>query len=280
MPKFLKHKEFLPFAPEHTGKVRVNHISPDCGGESNSMIVERKDDGSIFGYCHRCSKSGHYDSPFSKGSKRKSGDGRVKVHSAGYNYRVKCYDKAATQPLDWPEDVRGRLRAYGLSDRELTDNDIRYSAEMDGLYLTVFNHLGPIGYTLRRFNWDGPKYLFDVSNSDGPAVHVPPATELRGTVVLTEDILSAIKVSRHANAVACLGTSPSIEVLSWLIKTYSNFVIFFDDDNKIVKKQQRVLRNTLSNMGTCSIITGVGKDPKSCSNAELAEFLGTKTGDE
>jgi len=273
MPKFLKHKEFLPFAPETVGKVRVNHISPDCGGESKSMIVEMKDDGSIFGYCHRCSKSGHYDSPYSKGSQRGKVVSSKRQASAGHTRRVGCYDKASTDPITWPEDVRRRLRAYGLSDRELVDNDIRYSAEMDGLYLTVFNHLGPIGYTLRRFNWDGPKYLFDISNSDGPAVHVPPATELRGTVVLTEDVLSAIKVSRHANAVACLGTSPSVTVLSWLIKTYSDFVIFFDDDNKIVKKQQRVLRNTLNNMGTCRIITGVGKDPKACSNAELKELL-------
>ncbi len=273
MPKFLKHKEFLPFAPEYTGKVRVNHLSPDCGGDSKSMIVERKDDGSIFGYCHRCSKSGNYDSPYSKGSQRGKKHSDLTAQSAGHSRRSECYASASTQPLDWPAEVRARLRAYGLSDKELIENDIRYSEELDGLYLTVTNATGPIGYTLRRFNWEGPKYLFDISSSDGPALHWPPATRLGGTVVLTEDILSAIKVSRHANAIATLGTSPSVTVLAWLIRSYSDFVIFYDDDNLIVKKQQRVLRNTLANMGTCRIITGVGKDPKECSNAELQELL-------
>ena len=86
-------------------------------------------------------------------------------------------------------------------------------------------------------------------------------------------MLSAIKVGRQYAAVALLGTGCNITTTKWLIKNYKRFIIFLDDDNKIVKRQQRVLKNTLSMLGEAKLITGVGKDPKHLSNSELREII-------
>ncbi len=96
-------------------------------------------------------------------------------------------------------------------------------------------------------------------------------------VVLTEDILSAIKVGRQYNAVCILGTNCDVKTLNWLIKTYDQFVIFLDDDSNLVRKQQRVLKNTLDMMGKAVIVSGVGKDPKDLTNREIKETIDAAT---
>ena len=95
----------------------------------------------------------------------------------------------------------------------------------------------------------------------------------RRDVVLTEDILSAVKVGRVTNAVALLGVAAKPCVVSQLIKRYDTFTIWLDDDNRQVKKAQRVLRNTFAQVGEARIITGMGRDPKECSMDEIKGAL-------
>jgi len=174
---------------------------------------------------------------------------------------------------DWTEQARGFILKAGISQREVIANDIRYDKEVDGVYLSILNADVPVGYILRRFNYDGPKYLNDYIDGVYPRCHISRPAIDSDHVVITEDVLSCIKVGRQFNAVALCGTNADVWTLNWLIKHYNRFSIFLDDDNKIVKKQQRVLRNTLGMMGEARIITGVGKDPKYLSNSELREII-------
>ncbi len=269
--RFLKHKEFLPFAPD-SGMVRVNHNTPDCGGDSKSMIVEVKDDGSIFAYCHRCCKSGSYNSPYFKAKQNGEGHSSSSKPSVSRRQRAAGYSRASCKMDDWTSEARGIILSCGLSQIEVTANDIRYDKEVDGIYFSVYNGDRPCGYILRRFNYSGPKYLNDFDDVY-PRCHVSRPSHDSDVVVLTEDILSTIKVGRQYNAVSLLGTSCDVLTTNWLIKNYTKFIIFLDDDNKIVKRQQRVLRNTLSMLGEATIITGVGKDPKHLTNQEIQEII-------
>jgi len=270
--QFLKHKEFLPFAPD-SGWVRVNHESSDCGGDSKSMKIEVQGDGNIFAYCHRCGKSGNYGSPYHTSRKDKKGHSGRGTTSPTDTERSQGYKRSRSDMATWSEEARSWILSCGLSRREVIANAIRYDKEIDGIYLTVFNGTADIGYILRRFNYAGPKYINDFDNDASPRICVPRPVVASSTVVLVEDILSAIKVGRQYAAIALLGTGCDIRSINWLIKNYKRFIIFLDDDNKIVKRQQRVLKNTLGMLGESRIITGVGKDPKHLSNSELREII-------
>jgi hypothetical protein len=271
MPKFLKHKEFLPFAPD-SGSVRVNHNTPECAGDSSSMNIEVKEDGSIFAYCHRCSKSGSYNSPYYKGKSLAENHRSHRKPSVGRGQRAAGYERATRHMGDWTAEARKFILKTGLSQLEVTANDIRYDEEIDGVYLTVLNATGSVGYILRRFNYDGPKYLNDFDDVY-PRCHVSRPPVDGKSVVLVEDILSCIKVGRQFNAVSLLGTNTDPLTMNWLMQNYDRFYIFLDDDNKIVKQHQRVLKNTFEWAGKATIITGIGKDPKYLSNAELREII-------
>ena len=270
--RFLKHKEFLPFAPD-SGWVRINHESPDCGGDSKSMKIEVQSDGNIFAYCHRCGKSGNYGSPYHTARKDKKGHSSSGSPSPSSRQRAQGYSRSSSDMSTWSEEARRFIFKAGLSSREGVANAIRYDKEIDGVYLTVFNGTETIGYILRRFNYSGPKYINDFDHDTGPRIFVPQPVVASSTVVLVEDILSAIKVGRQYAAVALLGTGCNIETTKWLISNFKRFIIFLDDDNKIVKRQQRVLKNTFDVLGEAKIITGVGKDPKHLSNSELREII-------
>ena len=272
MMRFLKHKEFLPFAPT-TGSVRVNHESSDCVGDSNSMKIEVRDNGDIFAYCHRCGKSGSYGSAYFKAVSDKTSSGTHDSKTVLHGERAEGYFRATSKMGRWTREARQLILSCGISEREVVANVIRYDEKIDGLYFTVHNGVESCGYILRRFNYAGPKYINDFDESVTPRFFIRRPVLSGSTVVLTEDILSAIKVGRQYPAVALLGTNCDVWTKNWLIKNYKRFIIFLDDDNKIVRRNQRVLKNTFGTLGEAHIITGVGRDPKHLSNAELQEII-------
>jgi hypothetical protein len=58
--------------------------------------------------------------------------------------------------------------------------------------------------------------------------------------------------------------------LGYIVKAgYNDFIVFLDDDNAQVKKQQVVLKNRLESFGNVCIIHSGGIDPKEMSDKEL-----------
>lgn len=272
MMRWLKHKEFLPFAPT-TGSVRVNHESSECVGDSNSMKIEVKDNGDIFAYCHRCGKSGNYATAYFKAVSDEKGCYKHLQKPMHSTERLAGYVRSTSKMSGWSREARRIVLSCGISEREVVANVIKYDKEIDGLYFTVHNGSESCGYILRRFNYQGPKYINDFDDSVTPRFFIRRPIISGSTVVLVEDILSAIKVGRQYPAVALLGTNCDVGTKNWLIKNYKRFIIFLDDDNKIVRRNQRVLKNTFDTMGEAHIITGVGRDPKYLSNSELRDII-------
>ena len=153
--KFLKHKEFMPFAPT-TGSIRINHESSDCVGDSNSMKIEVRDNGDIFAYCHRCGKSGNYGSAYFQSLSHKKGTDGHGSKTRTAKEMLLGYRRATSRMSEWSGEARTIVLSCGLSEREVVANGIKYDKEMDGLYFTVHNGVEPCGYILRRFNYTGP----------------------------------------------------------------------------------------------------------------------------
>lgn len=270
--KFLKHKEFVPFAPEEEGSVRINHLTEDCSGESKSMFVERKHDGSIFSYCHRCGKSGSYNSPFFKTrSARKSCIRSSARGSHSLGKMCDSFGRATTDWSLWPSEVRGWVKGYSISEREVKAHGLAYSSECNALFQPIINRTTIKGWQSRNFD-PGISKAYTYMPDKGIPIW-DDTSRACSSVVIVEDIISAIKCSRFIPAVSILGVGCKPEVLAYIVKWYRNYTIFLDDDNQQVKRAQRALRNTLGQVGDARIITGVGKDPKECSNEELRELL-------
>ena len=52
--------EFLPYAPDGKGAVRINHNSGHCSGESKSLLITRNEDGDVTAFCFRCGATGFH----------------------------------------------------------------------------------------------------------------------------------------------------------------------------------------------------------------------------
>ena len=93
------------------------------------------------------------------------------------------------------------------------------------------------------------------------------------TVVLVEDYISALKCSRYVASAALFGVSLKDGMLARLVRSYSKFLIFLDDDNTQVRLAARKIKKRLDIFGECCIIEGVGYDPKECDDATLKRLL-------
>lgn len=269
MLRRLKRDEFVPFAPEKRGSRRVNHDSPECSGDSKSLIVTRKDDGSITAHCFRCGAKGYY------------GDGVrhyppvINDEDEGYEYR-----DGVTLPRDltddYPEEAAAWLRKATTLDRAKAWG-IVWSPHKQTLYIPVTQEtsaLGPkaVGWVLRRFD---PKSYLTLTNDSsafwgllrGPQGHSKPS----GTLLLVEDMLSAHKGALVTDTLALLGVNLKPQALRFVMEEgYKEAFIWLDADNPNVRMAARKIAQQLP-IPTRIIETGT--DPKAEPEHRIRQLL-------
>jgi len=284
----LREWKFLaePLSPGE--KIRHNHQSDDCDGDSNSMIIERKENGDLAAHCFRCGKRGFYSEnivgkrlfkethcPINTGV----GDGGTRGNDVSV-IPNECRD-VLKDINEWPIEARVWVRRFGISDQECRDNDIYYSEGLSRIVIQKHDGEGLAGCVTRRvyeYDLDSVKYR---SYQDRPTSIIVPASSTAplsdDCLVLVEDMLSAIKVARNGLDCLCLyGTSLSDQSLAYIShRGYSRFIIFLDDDNSQVKRNGLKILRKLEKLGQGRIIKSNGRDPKEHSNQELREiFMG------
>lgn len=234
----------------------------------------KRDGQYITGKCHHCGMSGSYRE---RNFRKAKASNSTKISSSNdrrTNRDYKIPRDGIRETGHWPREGRIWLYQYGITEQEIQDYGILYSDSCHRLILPVFLSDTLLGYQTRKiFQWDeGPKYLtyrntnnfWFKSNSLGS-----------GTVVVCEDIISAIKCGRYLDSVALLGSTASDELVLHL-SIYKKVLIFMDDDNADIKSKQLKLKKKLELYTEVDIITGVGKDPKECTDRELMNILGVQ----
>jgi len=281
---WLQHKEYVPYAPEEVGTVHKHHCKD--GKDNDKLFITRCEDGyTILAYCHHCGKRGRFDSLkhstiqqiksiaiYGKSCSKISATGRPRI-----KYKLpKDYERDYKK---WGSGAYVWLRRYGITDEEIKSNNIGYSELYGRVILPMFGKKGIDFVVMRRVNSmdnDSPKYL-TFSNVEHPLYITQSATALGAltdTVVLTEDILSAIKVARYVPSIALLGTSINERTLEY-VSRYNNVIIFMDDDNQQVRNSQLRIKNRLEPfVDSSTIIHSGGIDPKEMSDKKLKEILG------
>ena len=260
---YLKHSEFIHLAPENPGFVRVNHDSDECAGSSKSLKIERKEDGSINAHCFRCGRSGLYSPEFKRVKEAQNRHRKAPVSSGG---AVNDLPKDVTDRTgDWPLYAIKWLRQWGITNEEIRENGISYSPYYDRLCFRVDYCGDYAGYASRAVNPTDtrPKWL---RFTDGRPWFKRSGKEESGVLVLVEDIVSAIKVYRHADCIALMTTTISTNIMPDL-SGYDRYLVWLDDDNRQVKLNQLKLARRLSILGKTEVVHLT--DPKRCSNEDL-----------
>lgn len=273
MTRHLPKDEWLHLAPEHLGRVRVNHVGVGCSGSRESMIITRNEDG-IRAYCYRCNRSGfvglvrHY-----------------KPHQLSAGGSAPCAaPPALVPPADahggfggWPRDVKDWLFKAGVSTVISGEMGLLWSDSQQKLWVPIRQYSRMTtghkeqGYIVRGFS---PKsYLTRTDKKDDLFGVYVSNNSFDGRVCLVEDVFSARRcASAGWDAIALLGVGLKPAVIEYVLKNgYREVIVFLDGDKPEVKMSSRKIAKRFPFATTRIIETG--SDPKSYTEQQLKELL-------
>ena len=242
----LQPHEFMNHAPDEAGtKVRVNHNSPNCRGNSTSMVIERKNDGTISAKCFRCGRYG-----------RDKDGNKPSMFNAPKNI-----DRSTNLPNDleyewceWGVHATTYVNKFGFSEADTTLAGIGWSPRLRRLIIPVSNRTAEnAGWIAKSFDQQ-PRYYTRTNTPEN--MYWQRENTDNGepnSVLVVEDVLSALRGSEGISSFALLGTSLTNRMVRELSR-YDKFYIWLDNDNSIVRQKQLEIFNKLSLYGDVKMI--------------------------
>ena len=163
---------------------------------------------------------------------------------------------------------------FALTKLDMQKHLIMWSDYYQRLIFPYFSDHGLIGWQGRYLgSEDKPKWY---SQGDLKNILHVVGNKLSDTVVLVEDIISAIKVAHNTHVCACplFGSHISTQKMLQLKKKYCNMYIWLDKDIQLSSAKFAHAARLLG-LNAHNIITD--KDPKSYSDQQISEFLNVST---
>ncbi len=185
-----------------------------------------------------------------------------------------------TLPEDFTTNIplEGRLWLYsnGITDRLLKKHNIGYSPRLRRVVMPIYDSEGTLIWFQCRALLDGqvPKYLQPSRDKTGLVFKSTPTftDKATNTVVVVEDIMSAIRVGEVCNAISLLGTKADTNQLNTLSK-YDEVLTWLDSD-KAGKRGSAAIRQAVSILTDTRDIR-TEHDPKAYSKQQIeAEIYG------
>lgn len=194
--------------------------------------------------------------------------------------------------LDLPEDLTGAfprdpltwLKKYGITDQEITRNNIQWSPSKKRLYFPIYDDeegVNLVAHESRNFSGEGPKTIWKGADKDS-VLHI--LGDLSSpTLVVVEDILSAIKVGRQYACLPLFGSNLSDHLL-WRLRRFlgdkPDLTLWLDAD-KLGYAMKAAMRAAA--MGFTTRIVSTQEDPKAQLDRHIKELvmdsLNDKTGE-
>ena len=173
--------------------------------------------------------------------------------------------------LEIPAEKFTWLAKGGISVAMARTNNIGWSDRLGRIVMPVYNTAGDLVYWQARAVSPGqsPKYT-NPSVSKADILYFAGDPRDRSRVIVTEDILSAIRVGAHCPAACILGTKVSDSQAAQL-STYDRVSFWLDPDDA-GHKGAAAGKRTLALVTTADIITST-EDPKCLSNRKMREVL-------
>jgi hypothetical protein len=162
------------------------------------------------------------------------------------------------------------LKKYGMYNEEIREHDIMWSEQEQQLIFPIYNdNFFTIAWQARNFIPNRKKYhtegrMDEILHIVGLTKHSNP------DIILVEDMVSAIKVSRYYRCMPLFGSGCSRDKLVRL-RRYTDHVRFWLDSDKLGTAMK--MAKTCSQLGFRTGVIHTQADPKECSNGEI-EALG------
>ena len=170
---------------------------------------------------------------------------------------------------DWSAEAIDWVHQYGITPAECDRYKIGYAGGK--VWLTIWDEQGLASMQGRSLDGTLPKYY---TRKNRQAAFM--SQHVNTTVILTEDVLSAVKAGRYTTTMALCGTSMNDVHLTKLLTIQPKRVLIcLDNDNKEVRANQRKIKKTLDKYFECSIVR-LDKDVKELTDKEIQLTIGVQ----
>ncbi len=263
---------------QHQGEVgselRFNH--DECGDLKERLYVKRVARGWLY-HCHNCYSPGDRNTHgFCRDSGTPAPSQTLELYRKLTKDEVVPENKPLLLPSDFSTDIPAKglvwLTQYGITTEEIKEFRFGFSKQMNRLILPVYDGDTLVywqGRNLGVVDKDNPKYIN--VRTGGRDVYFNHTIVNSSSIVIVEDILSAIRVGKSLPAVALLG-SYIPDSIRELLKPYSKVLIWLDPD-KISTAYKYATKLAPVTGKQFRVVLG-SKDPKEYSDGEIKEKLG------
>lgn len=239
-------------------------MAHDCG-DGRTLIVNHKDTG-YSGYCFRCSDDGFQPHPQPSLAERISRLRAVEGAEQAAEADSRPPMPAEFNPSVWPLRARVWLYQAGLSNDRIHELGFYYNERLDRVVMPVLDGPNVRYWQARGFDKDRPKYL-------NPPIDKPLFKVGSGPVlVLTEDMLSAVRVGEVTEAWSVLGTAADDTKIAAIIATGKPVRVWLDPDSAGLKGRRKLV-SKLRAYGVDATAIKTAKDPKFYSSQEIRQLV-------
>lgn len=174
------------------------------------------------------------------------------------------------------EDYDNFEEYFGLSKQDIDDNLILKCPENGAYVIPIYDLTGlKIGTELRVYKWQKNTKLNIKSiyykELDRPKIYLPRSSSIGDTMVIVEDVMSAIKTAKIKPCIALLGTNLEADIITTLHKLHvKKLVVLLDPDatrtSLKIKKNNDLYFDSIR-------ISILKKDPKDTDHEVLSEAI-------
>lgn len=212
---------------------------------------------------------------------------RGKIDANSFSNEKRSIKEVRPLPEDLEQAYSAQALAwtssYQIKTEELLRNDVYYSERQHRMYFIWRDGSERICAWQARNFLSKPKYIssgsleevypiyyYKETNEDSLAGPGLPGISRTGTLVLTEDCLSAIKIARQSDAMPCLTSTLSPTKLNRLVRLYGTFVVWLDGN--MFDKAQAMARQ-LQVLGANARAVYTPLDPKCYDDGNICNIL-------
>lgn len=255
------------------GRRRINH---DCG-DGRTMIVSHADT-AWTAYCWRCSDNGYMAHPQPSLAERIARLAATKVVEEAARATPALPGPANYNPSTWPLPARVWLYKAGLSNERIQSEGFYWCDRLNRVVMPVADANGVSFWQARGFDKGGCKYLSPAVDRSrlAPLYDTGARTPGPPRLVLTEDILSAVRVSEVTPARSIMGTSITDRVLLMVAQSHPRCAVWLDPDGAGRRGAAKIAR-ALALHGVDTSIIRTERDPKCYSREDIALILKERT---
>lgn len=239
-----------------------------CCNQNSTMVVTNGNRG-YSGYCFRCGSS-----PFKPHGLKSIGFYRELEESKKYNQETDVsLPKDFILANEMPDAACLWLLQYGITLETAASYGIGYSASQNRIIMPVY-YDGKLTCTQARAvdNQQKPKYL-NKEYGGGNSIFYAHNLNTSNYIVVTEDILSAIKVGGVAKACSILGTNMTGVKAMRLAAEYEQVILWLDSDEAGVDGAEKAKRELHMQGVEHVIIICTALDPKCLPHSKIKSTL-------